>query len=192
MTRPVAWVIPAILLNVVLAGCGGPYATPESSFRIYRDAIARKDWTTSLGCFTPQSQDKILAGLLAGVATASVGNKDAAAVLEKHGIDRRDLVGKLMGGALANLGNPREGFEEGVRRCLETIADRHAFVGDGMSWVEKNNRQVADNLVRAAQSQLSDVRVEGDSATGQLSVPMPGGETSLRFKRIDGRWLIDL
>jgi hypothetical protein len=43
----------------------------------------------------------------------------------------------------------------------------------------------------AAAAQLSDVQIDGDTATGKLSVPITGVGTSIRFKWIEGRWLID-
>ena len=54
-----------------LAGCG-PHTAPESTFAIYRDAVARKDWRAALDCLTPQSQDKAVAGVVVGIATALI------------------------------------------------------------------------------------------------------------------------
>ena len=183
----------ALVLGVTLAGCEAPpYTTPESTFTIYRNAFAQKDWNTALGCLTPQSQDKVVAGLVFGVATASIMNRDAAALLEKHGVDRGQLMGNVMSGALANLADPNAAVEEGMRQCVDAIADKPAFVGDAMGWLEQNNQQVADNFAVTAAAQLSDVQIDGDTATGKLSVPIAGGRTSLQFKKIGGRWLIDL
>jgi hypothetical protein len=192
MKRLVVLVIAAIAAGVALSGCGGPYATPQSTFAIYRDAVARKDWKAALRCMTRESQDRVVGGLVVGMATASIVSEDAAAVLEKHGIDRGELVGDVVGGALTSLVNPREAIDKGMRPSLENIPDKPAFFADGMAWLEENNKQVADHLLVAAGAQLSDVQIEGDTATGTLSVPIAGGKTSLRFKKVNGRWLIDL
>ena len=101
-------------------------------------------------------------------------------------------MGDVLGGALANLTNPREAAREGMRQSLEDVPDKPALFVDGMSWLETNNKNIADNLVLAAGAQLSDVQIDGDTATGKLSVPVARGSTSLRFKRVNGRWLIDL
>ena len=175
-----------------LAGCGGPHTTPQSTFAIYRDAVARKDWRAAFGCLTTQSQDKAVGGVVVAIATASIMNKDAAALLEKHGVDRGELVGNALGGVLGNLTSPGQAIAEGMRRSLDNVPDKPALFVDGMTWLETNNKKVADNLALAAGAQLSDVQINGDTATGKLSVPVAGGSASLRFKKVNGRWLIDL
>ena len=150
MKRLVALVMAAIASGVALSGCAGPYTTPQSTFAIHRDAVARKDWPTALGCLTTQSQDKVIAGLVVAIATASIVSNDAAAVLEKHGVDRKELMGNVVGGALSNLMSPREAVEKGMGKCLEKTPDKSAFFTDGMSWLEANNKRVADKLMLAA------------------------------------------
>ena len=183
--------VAAAMLAVTLAGCGGRQATPEGTFQTYQDAVAGKDWRTALSCLTPEAQDKIVAGLLGGVATASVMNQDAAALMEKHGVDRNQLVGDFLAGALANLGSPGEAIQEGMRQAVQSIADKPAFVGDAVTWLEQNGPQQTAYFGKVAEAQLSDVQIEGDVSTGKLSVPITGSGTSIRFKKIDGRWLID-
>ncbi|MFH1922127.1 MAG: hypothetical protein ABIP48_19865 [Planctomycetota bacterium] len=183
--------VPSVMFTVALAGCPGPGATPQGTFETYREAVVTKDWNTALGCLTPESQDKVVASLVVGLATASVMNQEAADVLGKHGVDRGELMGSLVGGALSNLLSPRDALGEGVKRSVETIADRPAFVDDAMRWLETNSPKLADKLFLAGGAQVSDVEINGDTATGKLSVPLPGGETSIRFKKINGRWLID-
>ena len=191
MKRVLVLVMAAIASGVALSGCAGPYTTPQSTFAIHRDAVAKKDWPTALGCLTAPSQDKVVAGLVVAIATASIMSNDAAAVLERHGVDRKELMGNVVGGALANLISPREAVEKGMGECLAKIPDKPAFFADGMTWLEANNKKVADKLMLAAGAQLSDVRINGDTATGTLSVPVAGGGTSLRFAKVNGRWLID-
>ncbi len=81
---------------------------------------------------------------------------------------------------------------EGMRQSLDSVPDKPALFVDGMTWLETNNKKIADYLVLAAGTQLNDVQISGDTATGKLSVPVAGGSTSLRFKKVNGRWLIDL
>lgn len=184
-------VIAAAAIGVSLSGCG-PHVTPQATFRTYQRAVARKDWKASLGCLTPASQDRIVTGLLAALAAASVLDKDAAATLKEHGVDPQGLGLNFMAGALANLGNPREAVAQGMRQSLATIADKPAFVADAMSWLEQNNRQIADYFGMAAEFELKDVDIDGDTATGTLSTPTVANATSIRFKHTGGRWLIDL
>jgi hypothetical protein len=191
MKRHSVLLIAAAAIGVSLAGCG-PHVTPQATFRTCQRAVARKDWKTSLDCLTPASQDRIVTGLLAALAAASVLDKDAAAALKKHGVDPQGLGLNFMAGALINLGNPREALAQGMRQTLATIADRPAFVADALSWLEQNNGQIADHLGKAADFELKDVDIDGDTATGTLSTPTLPKATSLRFKHAGGRWLIDL
>jgi len=181
----------AVASAATLAGCDGPRTAPESTFATYRDAVARKDWRIALDCLTTQSQDKAIGGVVVAIATASIINQDAAALLEKHGVNRGALVGNALGGALANLTSPGQAIAEGMRQSLDNVPDKPALFVDGMRWLEENNKKVADNLILAAGAQLNDVQINGDTATGKLSVPVAGGSTSLRFKKVNGRWLID-
>jgi hypothetical protein len=132
MAMRVLWFVPAVMLAAAMSGCDIPSATPQGAFRDYREAVVRKDWNASLAALTPEAQDKVAGGLLAGIAAASVLNKEAAGVLEKHGVDRGDLMKNLVAGAMANLTKPSEAIGEGMRRSLETIGDKPAFVGDAM------------------------------------------------------------
>lgn len=191
MAKRIALFAAAVMFAVALAGCPGPGETPQGTFQTYREAVVEKDWSAALDCLTRESQDKLVAGLLVGVATASVTNQEAADLLKKHGVDRGKLVGSLVGGALSNLLRPRDALDEGVKRSVQTIADRPAFVIDAMRWLETNSPKLADKLFLAATARVSDVEINGDAATGKLSVPLPGGETTIRFKKTGGRWLID-
>lgn len=191
MEMRVLWFIPAVALAAATGGCNYPSATPQGAFRDYREAVVRKDWNAALAALTPEAQDKVVGGLLAGIATASVLNTEAAGVLERHGVDRGDLVKNLVAGAMANFTKPSDAIGEGMRRSLETIADKPAFVGDAMEWLEANNPDVADNSWVGAAAQLTDVQIDGDTATGKLSVPITGVGASIRFQWIEGRWLID-
>ncbi len=191
MSRRILWFVPGAMLMVALAGCGGPHASPQATFQTCQSASARKDWKAALDCLTPQTRDNVVGGLLVAVASASVMNEDAAAVLEKHGIDRNQLMGDFLAGAFANLGKPGDALGEGVRRCVDKIVDKPAFAGDASQWIEQHSQQAVDPFGKAREAELSDVRIEGDTASGTVSVPVVGNERSLRFKKIDGRWLID-
>jgi hypothetical protein len=192
MRRPVGTFLLVATLGVALAGCGGPHATPESTFQTYQNAVASRDWKTSLACLTPEGQDKLVAGLVMMVAAASTVNQDAAALLEKHGVGREEMMMKMMAGALGKPGKPGEAITEGMKQSLAAIPDKPAFVADAMRWLEETNQQVASGLTKAAEAELIEVAIDGDTATGKLSLAATGTQTPIRFRRIDGRWLIDL
>lgn len=191
MSTRILWFLSAAMAAVAAAGCGGAHATPQATFQTYRTALVRKDWKASLTCLTPQSRDTVVGGLMVAVASASVMNEEAAAVLEKHGIDRTQLVGDFLAGALANLASPGDALGEGVRRCLDKIADKPAFVGDAAGWLEQNSQQAGAYFGKVEGAELSSVEIDGDTAKGTLTLPVAGAKTALRFKRIEGRWLID-
>ena len=182
----------ATLLGVALTGCGGPYSSPEATFQTYRDAVAKKDWKSAMTALTPESNDKVVGGLMAAAALSSTRNQDAAAVLQKHGLNGKEMVAQTAMAALTNPGRGREAVEENVRQYMNAVADKPAFVADVIAWLEANNKEAENKFTQAATAELSNVQVTGDTATGQLSVPIGGGGTSIRFRKIDGRWLIEL
>jgi hypothetical protein len=191
MKRLLVLMTATVAFAAALPGCETSATTPHATFAAYREAVVRKDWKASLNCLTPQAQDKMLGGLVLGIAGASIFNGEAADLLEKHGIDRGGLVGNLLGGALAKLASPDETAEKGIRQSLQAIPDKPAFFAEGMAWLEENNKKAADTLLLAATAQLTDVEINGDTATGKLSAPIAGNST-LRFAKVNGRWLIDL
>jgi hypothetical protein len=191
MTRSLPAVL-ATLLGVALTGCGGPYSSPEATFETYRDAVAKKDWKSAMTALTPESNDKVVGGLMAVTALASIFNPDAAAVLQKHGLDTKEMLGKLAAAALTNPAGGQDAVAQNTRQYLDSIADKPAFVGDVVAWLEANNKEAENKLAQAATAELSNVQVTGDTATGQLSVPIGGSGTSIRFRKVDGRWLIEL
>ncbi len=173
------------------AGCQTSTETPQATFAAYREAVVRKDWKASLDYLTSESQEEMLGALVLGIAGASVADGEAADLLEKHGIDRGGLVGNVLGGMLAKLTGAEDADQKGVRQSLQAIPDKPAFFAEGMAWLEENNKKAADTLVLAAAAQLGDVEINGDRATGKLSVPIAGRST-VDFARVDGRWLIEL
>jgi hypothetical protein len=191
MSRRILWFVPAAMLAVALAGCGGPHATPKATFETWRTAVQGNDWKTALDCLTPETHDTLVGGLLLPVAAASVMNQDAAAVLDKHGVDRTQLASEFLTGALANLTDPNRVVGGGVRRCLDAIVDKPAFVGDAIAWYEQNSQQAAPFFANVEDAELSNVQIDGDCASGTVSVPVFGSDRSLQFKNIEGRWLID-
>ena len=182
----------AALLGVGLTGCGGPYSSPEASFQTYRDAVAKKDWKSAMTALTPESSDKVVGGLMAIAALASVANQDAAAMLQRHGLNGKEMVGQVAAAALLNPAGAADAIGEAVKQYTGVIADKPAFVCDAVTWLEQNNKEAENKLAQAATAELSNVQVSGDTATGQLSVPIGGSDTSIRFRKIEGRWLIDL
>jgi hypothetical protein len=192
MSRTILWFVAGAMLAVAVAGCGGPHATPRATFETCRSAVERKDWKTALECLTPETHDNVVGGLLVAVASASVMNEDAAAVLDKHGVDRTQLASEFLAGALANLIDPNRAAGGGVRRCLDAIVDKPAFVADAVGWLEQNSPHSVQPFGRIEEAELSDIQIDGDRAAGSVSVPVFGSDRSLRFRRIDGRWLIDL
>jgi len=182
----------ATLLGVALTGCGGPYSSPEATFQTYREAVAKKDWQSAMTALTPESNDKVVGGLMVMAGAAAIFNPDAAAVLEKHGLNVKEMLGKLAAAAFTNPAGSQDAVAQNTKQYIDSIADKPAFVADVVVWLEANNKEAQNKLAQAATAELSNVQVTGDTATGQLSVPIGGSGTSIRFRKIDGRWLIEL
>lgn len=163
----------AMLLVPVLflAGCGGGASTPEAAFEGFKTAMQNEDFETGFTYLTPESQDMLLSVVMIPIGMMKAFGQsppELDAVLEKHGIDLEN------GGddALANVKNKGACFQDLLNVMKEEGGDD-----------AKENPFAPDELKTAT---LTDVKIDGDSATGKAA-----GET-MHFTKIDGKWLIDM
>src|SRR5262249_677548 len=73
------------------------------------------------------------------------------------------------------------------------VKDKPACFADIMTWIEKNSpeQQGADNMKRIASATLTDVKIEGDTASGMVKADNVQG-TVMKFKKMDGQWYLDM
>lgn len=198
--RPARLLALACVLPVALCGCtkessATAYATPEAAFDGVKKAFEKEDWPALCQCLTEDSVDVMAAGLvMAGSmmeAFAAMGGEDGAAaakqvkeVLKKHGVESDAL--KKMGEQNADM-EPAEA----MKKVVEPIQDRPAFIGDMFAAMKamKGDQAAAPPQLQPA-AKLVDMKIEGDAATGSIEVE--GEKKPIAFKKVNGGWLVDI
>lgn len=149
-------------------------ATPEEAFRRMKAALAARDWSV----YWDVHAEEALPGLFLipemSTALADQGLKDSTdALRKKH-----------------RAGIPPKGVSPltaGVKELYPDCPDLRAWFIDFMGLVSANPR--ASGMLEVLDVELSDVRVEGDLATG-LITSKKGTTWRKRFLRVEGLWLI--
>jgi len=161
---------------------GIDHSSPEALFASMKDAAQREDLAAMCHAMTPDTQTQIAMGMIAMAATAGMNPAvDAAAlapVLEKHGIAQSDLP--AMGPQM----------QEQAKTLAEGLDDPAAFSGEMMATLPPE--MAADGMAAgAAAVTISDVQIDGDTATAQLTDANESGESqTISFVRIGGKWYV--
>lgn len=116
--------------------------------------------------------------------------KEIEAVLTKHGINEATVMEKMK-----SMGGPGAGKDAALTGATELAAmvkDGPGFVSDVFAVMKKMGKgkggdSPADTFKNA---KLSDVKVEGDRATGKAEIE--GRTRDIQFAREDGAWKIDI
>jgi hypothetical protein len=174
------------LVALVATGCSK--STPQSTFNQFTSAFKSKDYKKAFGCMTPESQDMMLGGLcFAAEMQASMGEKGAGAkeILAKHGVKTE-----------MDPGNADADPEKMMSNMVAGVKNKGACFEELMVWLEKNTDQKdGDGFSFKADEfsgELTDVKEEGDVATATYTGGKAKKSTVMKFKKIDGRWLLDL
>lgn len=197
------------LLIVALAagGCGGvgggssvAGATPQETFDGMKAAAAKKDWTGMVSGMTPETQDLMLGGMtmmvqFMGIVPGGADKlKGANDILTKYGV-KLDATPKLpdLTGGDPTKADP----QDAMKKLTAGVKDKAACLGELMAWLEKNgdeNTKKGMNSDDIAASTLSDVKIDGDTATGKLTSKKDGKDQTqdVHFKKIDGKWYADM
>jgi hypothetical protein len=182
----------------LLTGCSGGGAggaTPDETFKNAQAAAEKNDYKTFMSTMTPESQDTY-AGMVAfgGAmvqAFAGLGGPEGAEdakkvkeVLDKHGLTEESLKK-----ADPTAADPIAG----MKSLVEPVKDKPAFVADMMA-VMKSTKDFKDRSPLQKGATLKDVKIDGDSAKGTIETDVEGKKESspIDFKKVDGKWLIDL
>lgn len=194
----------AVLVSVLfLTGCaesGGD--SPEAAFSNFKSAVGNNDWKTATQQMTVESQDG-LASMMLMVApfsmmmdpeNAEAKQKSFEALLAKHGIEEPKTDENAENkSADAAPQNPTDAGKD-MKDMLANVKDKPALIGDLMAWVDKNSKGGDKMMVGIETSELKDVKIDGQKATGTL-VMTKDGETSnepIEFRQVDGKWYIHL
>jgi len=192
----------AICLTLTLSGCGGKktgdgkagdngknggtkidHSSPEKVTESFKAALSKDDWPTAFKCMTPESQEMLVSLVLLPVQVATAFSKKAGKedpkmaglkdVLKKHGVDlEKDDPG------------------------IKNVSDKGTLFADVVNWMKENappdkKEQGFDKMKeQMAKTQITDAKIDGDSATAVLKVEGKPDETAY-FKKIDDKWYID-
>jgi hypothetical protein len=181
------------IVALSIAGCsGGGAATPEAAFENFKSAMKNKDFKTAFAQTTPDSQDIMIGGFSMALPMAAAdpqkGPKSAEElkkILDQHGVKPIDFS------QFKPTQDPRSIFKE----ASAGVKDKPACLADIITWVTTNDKNSSMGFEKFSATTLSDVKTEGDTATGTLKSDAagPGPQTDfMKFKRLDGAWFIDL
>lgn len=176
-------------------GLFGPkvYSSPQEVFDAYHDAARRKDAKEVVNCLAPESRRE-MAAFLAGLAVLvrEAPPRDAeeerlkkalAAALDRHGLTSEVVKGipgmPLLGGKQT---------EEFNNALLGKVKDPEALLVDLMTASLEN--PLKDRKFAIPDATLSDVKIDGDRATGTWTVKGKFAQQSkqVEFVKIDGGW----
>jgi hypothetical protein len=203
MTGPVRKLTVAILFAGtigLLTGCSnsggsGGGATPEETFKSAQAAAEKNDYKAFMSTMTPESQETY-AGMIAfgGAmvqAFAGLGGPEGAedAKKVKEVLDKHGLTEETLKKADPTAADPIAG----MKSLVEPVKDKPAFVADMMAAL-KSSKDFKDKSPLQKGTTLKDVKIDGDSAKGTIETEVEGKKESspIGFKKIDGKWLIDL
>lgn len=163
------------LLGLVLSsvGCGvkADHSSPEAIASSFSKAVAKENWSVAFQCMTKESQDLMLlpvafSGLIIKLAEKSGKDKEKIdalkAVLEKHGVDLDE------------------------KDSLKNVKDKGALFGDFVKWSEKYSDKDKKKKPFEGEVEFKDFKTDGDTATAKSK------NDTIYFKKIDGKWYIDL
>ena len=163
-----------------------------------KEATVKKDWSGMISCMTPQTQEMMLGGMAMMVqfvgAMPGGGDKmkGATDILTRHGA-KLDTSGLIGPGADPTKPNP----QEALKKLTSDVKDKAACLVELMAWFEKNGDDNMKNSMSPDQissSTLSDVKIEGDKATGKITSNKNGKDQTqdVQFQKIDGKWYADM
>jgi hypothetical protein len=180
--------IALVTVAAFLAGCGGGASSPEAAFDTFADAAKSKDYQAMIESVTPETQEMMLGSMVFGASFQAMADESKQASLDelfkKYGIDTQS-------DAMGEVDDP----EKAMKQLVAGVKDRPACFAAIMEWIEENTEGERPDMFEGAdfdEAELTEVKIDGDKATG--TVVTDGNEDSnpMQFQRIDGVWYIDL
>jgi hypothetical protein len=181
------------------------YGSPEAVFAAATQAAEREDWRSFCGCLTPPSRDALASSMIHNVSHIATARSFASAsgigagqavdakiqpildVLQRHRLD--DETVKRMASELPWM--PTTSDVAKMDQALAPIRDRNGFIADMIAALRQVDNRPGPTPF-AAQSELTEVKIDGDRATGMVVSTDSGlgGKQSIAFQRSGGGWKI--
>jgi hypothetical protein len=198
-------VVLLMLVPLAIQLFSGGYGSPEATFAAATQAAEQEDWRTFCACLTPPSRDALASSMIQSVSHLAAARSFASAsgigagqamdakiqpildVLQRYSLD--DETVKRMASELPMM--PTAADVARIDQALTPIRDRNGFVADMMAAM----RQLRDGhgpTPFAARSELTDVKIDGDTARGLVVSGQDShrGKQSITFQRSGGGWKI--
>jgi len=197
--RTLRMLTPLTLLIATLGGCGNgeqkptppledptSLDSPQATFQAFREAAERNDWAGAAPLLDAESQAMIAFGMLmhASFSTGAEAEKEESlnALFKKHGIDLDENESPTD----ADPTDPTAMMQA----VVAPIEDIPEFLGELSSWMENNAPASDDSDGFMEMGELSQVAIDGDTATATVTTPM--GEMPIQFQRVKESWLVQL
>src|SRR5262245_35341087 len=174
------------------------HQTPEGAFRAFMAAGEKEDWKGLCECLTDDTRDRFATGLIftGGLARAFADTAEQRAqikpvddVLLKYGINT-DIEPRK---GLKSLIQDGKDIQKAVRKAVESIKDRNAFIAEVLAAFQQalpgyTKNILAEQFFDFNDVTLEEVKVQGNSATAVVVARREGQEARqpLNFRRIDG------
>jgi hypothetical protein len=215
MNRRIAYTAPVLVALMVTAvsaredKAAGSYKTPDDAFNAAKKASAKKDYKAIYNLLAPASQELLTAQVaLLCVATKNAADVDPKAkglreqvkpileVMKRHGLSDEAVKKLKPFNPKADAKEQEKVFKEAVK----PIKDRGQFVDDALTAMRKVAPKGSQNLDEIAKDKLSDVKIDGEKATGKVTgmrFDPKGAEKKQKtytfsFEKIQGSWRIVL
>ena len=159
-------------------------SSPEDVFNKIKGGFESGDYASVLKYMAPDDQNSLLYVTMMGLGIATMGDKVAATevegILKKHGMkaDKENNV---------NLSD-EVAAKKALAETFKDVKDKPALFEELMKALEKHAGKTNPPIPENAQ--LTNVKIEGDTATGTIT--SEGKEKEVNFVKIDGRWYAGL
>lgn len=171
------------------------FESPEAAFAAAQQAARDSEWRSLVECMTPDGQ-KFVAGMMMFMAAG--GGEEAAPllpVLEKHGVEVPKLEFSVtVNGDTDSAGSDEESEEASPEE--PEIEDLPGFIADMIAAMEASGMDSGSGTGPAewGNAELTEVTIDGDTASGTLLVPTDNGEQTepIAFTKTDDGWLLDI
>jgi hypothetical protein len=164
-------------------------SSPQDVFDKVKVAATKKDWNALWSCICPDEADEVLFAFTLMAAFSTMGDeakaKEFEALGKKHGVKERAKDAPPM-----KLDDP-EARKKAMEEMFSGVSDKKAYFLELMTFADRDTK-AGEGLQLDEKATLKDVKEEGDKATATLVKGDGKGDSTMVFKKRDGRWYMSL
>lgn len=167
------------------------YETPEECFAAWQRGSDTKSIPVLLSCFaTPERNQQVgmTAHMVEREAFFQTPKKEAAlALLKKNNLENADIMGLLQAKSMSGP----NGVAKAVELVGARVANQAEFMEEAAALLNPEGEQpAADPLQQGKLGVLTNVQIEGDFATADITDPETNRSGPILFKKENGSWVI--